>query len=87
MIVRMRSLFHRLFKHRRKIEQAEFEVYEPGMNVDESKLVLFNNQDEVEYYKLEQEIRVLDAKIEDINKTLIPRQEEYRRKHKNLWNY
>ncbi|MFF2532326.1 hypothetical protein ACFVS2_25790 [Brevibacillus sp. NPDC058079] len=73
-----------------KLDRAEngtAVIYEEGKMYNDSQVILFQNQNEVEIFKLEEEKRRIEAEIEQINVRLKPWEEEMRRKHRELWNY
>lgn len=81
------TLFPRLL-HLRKVRQNKtLEIYEAGKSVEDVKVVLFRNADDVERCKLEEEVRMLDRRIKRIQKELDPWEKEMRQKHRKLWNY
>jgi hypothetical protein len=64
-----------------------FQHYQEGKPLDSSKVAIFQNDYEVERFKLEEKIRRLDREIAVINKRLIPWENEMKKKHHELWNY
>lgn len=76
-------LFKKLFRE----SHIPVHLYEQGKAFDDSKPILFQNESEVEIFKLEEEVRECDRRIEEINSRLKPWEDEMRKRHRDLWGY
>lgn len=85
--MKIAPLFKTWFGKKTKIIELPVHIYEQGKAFDDSKPILFQNEREVEIFKLEEEVRECDRRIEEINSRLKPWEDEIRKRHRDLWGY